>query len=99
MTEVGLIFPNQLYKNVPISKSTDNLILIEYSLFFGEKKYINNFHQNKLVLHRASMKSYFENELDKFNSKYIDYNHADLDKIFNNLKNAKKIFVYEPKDF
>ena len=99
MTEVGLIFPNQLYKNVPISKRTDNLILIEYSLFFGEKKYINNFHQNKLVLHRASMKSYFENELDKFNSQYTDYNQADLDKVFNTLKGTKKVFAYEPKDF
>jgi deoxyribodipyrimidine photolyase-related protein len=45
------------------------------------------------------MRSYFENELGKFSSKYIDYNHADLDKIFNTLKGINKVFAYEPKDF
>jgi len=99
MTELGLIFPNQLFKNVPISKYTHKLLLIEYTLFFGEKKYIHNFHKNKLVLHRASMKSYFENELDKFNSKYIEFENADFDKVFHNFKDVKKIYTYEPKDF
>ncbi len=96
---ISLIFPNQLYKGVPISKLSDNIILIEDSLFFGEKKYINNFHKNKLVLHRASMKNYFETELHDFKSKYIDYKNSDLELIFSKIKEVEIVYVYEPKDY
>jgi len=96
---IGIIFPNQLYKNVPISKNTENLILIEDSLYFGEKKYIHNFHKNKLILHRASMKNYFDHELKNFKTKYIEYSEKNLEKVFTHLKGIEEVFVYEPKDF
>ena len=96
---ISLIFPNQLYKNVPISKHSENILLIEYTLFFGEKKYISNFHKNKLILHRASMKYYYEQELINFKSKYIEYRNANLEEIFEKIKGVEIIYAYEPKDF
>ena len=99
MKKVGLIFPNQLFKNPEISKHTDNLFLIEYSLFFGEKKYINNFHKKKLILHRASMKCYFKEVLEKYNSHYIEYDNSDFDVFLGKYSNIEEIVIYEPKDF
>ncbi|MDA7681001.1 cryptochrome/photolyase family protein [Verrucomicrobiales bacterium] len=61
MTEpsVLIIFPNQLFKNHPALKlGIQKIILIEDSLFFGDYKYQNNFHKQKLWFHRASMKNY-----------------------------------------
>ena len=99
MKKVGLIFPNQLFKNPEISKHTDNLFLIEYSLFFGEKKYINNFHKKKLILHRASMKCYFKEVLEKYKSHYIEYENCDFDVFLGKYSNIEEIIIYEPKDF
>lgn len=96
---IGLIFPNQLFHKPPISKITSNLLLIEDSLFFGEKRNINNFHKNKLILHRASMKYYFEEELSSFNSRYIEYQEDVLDITISKLNGIQKIVTYEPKDF
>ena len=96
---ISIIFPNQLYKGVPIAKKSENIVLIEDTLFFGEKKNISNFHKNKLILHRASMKNYLENELKEFNTKYVNYENADLENIFEKFKGVETVFVYEPKDF
>jgi len=96
---ISLIFPNQLFHGVPISIYSENIILIEDSLYFGEKKYIHNFHKNKLVLLRASMKNYFDEKLNNFNSKYVEYEEGNLEETFKKLKSVEKIFVYEPKDF
>jgi len=99
MKTLGIIFPNQLFHKVPISKHCETIAFVEYSLFFGEKKYISNFHQNKIVLHRASMKSYFENHLDKYNSHYIEYVEGGLEKVGENFSHLRKIFAFHPKDF
>ena len=96
---IGFIFPNQLFDTVPIAAYVDQLFLIEYTLFFGEKKNITNFHQNKLVLHRASMKAYYENELSRFDAHYIDYAQSDFATIFGKFTDVTKIVTYEPKDF
>lgn len=99
MKSAALIFPNQLFQNSEIFKKTENFFLIEHSLFFGEKKNISNFHKNKLILHRASMKNYFENKLSNYNSKYVDYEDCDLEIIFNKFKGVEKVYIYEPKDY
>ena len=96
---IGLIFPNQLFKNVEIAKHTNNLFLIEYSLFFGEKKYIQNFHKNKLILHRASMKSYFDSNLRNYNAHYVEFKNSDFTLLFEKFQVFGKIITYEPKDF
>ncbi len=54
-----LIFPNQLFEEHPgLSLSPSQVIVLEDSLFFGDARYPSNFHQQKLWLHRASMKRY-----------------------------------------
>ncbi len=54
MSSATLIFPHQLFKTHPAILQSRKVYLIEEHLFF--KQY--NFHQQKLVLHRASMKNY-----------------------------------------
>jgi deoxyribodipyrimidine photolyase-related protein len=54
MTYVTLIFPHQLFDAHPCIEKGRDVYLIEECLFF--KQY--HFHQQKLVLHRASMKKY-----------------------------------------
>ncbi|MBS4063463.1 MAG: cryptochrome/photolyase family protein [Chitinophagaceae bacterium] len=56
MSSVTLIFPHQLFAQHPALQKNTPVILVEEFLFF--KHY--NFHKQKLVLHRASMKCYEE---------------------------------------
>ena len=69
MSTVFLVFPHQLYKELDLLKSAKKIILIEESLFFNQY----NFHKQKLVLHRASMK-YYESYLknNKLSVEYIE---------------------------
>ena len=54
-----LVFPNQLFEDHPgLRLKPDRVVLIEDSLFFGDKKYPLNFHRKKLVFHRSAMKQY-----------------------------------------
>ena len=59
-----LIFPNQLFENIQILKSMKTsghnvkCFLLEEPLFFSDKERIQTFNGLKLLLHRASMKSY-----------------------------------------
>ncbi|MBB5635005.1 deoxyribodipyrimidine photolyase-related protein [Pedobacter cryoconitis] len=54
LNSVTLIFPHQLFQNHPALQKDREIYLVEEWLFF--KQY--NFHRQKLVLHRASMKFY-----------------------------------------
>jgi deoxyribodipyrimidine photolyase-related protein len=69
MKVASLIFPNQLFEEHP-ALDTDRLVyLVEENLFFKQYK----FHKQKLVFHRASMKSYQDYlERKKFKVIYID---------------------------
>jgi deoxyribodipyrimidine photolyase-related protein len=49
-----LIYPHQLFEDIQYLKDSDIVYLIEEPLYFSEFK----FHKQKLILHRASMKSY-----------------------------------------
>ncbi len=53
-TTVTLIFPHQLFKSSPALTKTSIAYLVEEDLFFKQFA----FHKQKLVFHRASMKSY-----------------------------------------
>jgi deoxyribodipyrimidine photolyase-related protein len=50
--EITLIFPHQLFQNHPVLQKNRLVYHVEEWLFFRQY----NFHQQKLVLHRASMK-------------------------------------------
>ena len=53
-SEVLLLFPNQLYREHPALQPARPVALLEEGLFFTQF----HFHQQKLVLHRASMRAY-----------------------------------------
>ena len=68
-TNAVLIFPNQLFENHPAFELDATFFLVEEWLFFDQFK----FHQQKLVLHRASMKVYEHFLLKKgFKVQYIE---------------------------
>ncbi len=67
--ESVLVFPHQLYENHPSFKKARLIILVEDPRFFSEF----DFHKQKLVFHRASLKS-FDALLKKrgFKTRYIE---------------------------
>ncbi|MEN9701399.1 MAG: hypothetical protein RIR55_714, partial [Bacteroidota bacterium] len=66
---VAILFPHQLFKNNPVLQKGTDVYLVEEALFFNQYQ----FHQQKLVLHRASMK-FYEQYLKKegFKVHYIE---------------------------
>lgn len=73
---VTLIFPHQLFQNHPALREENAVYLIEEWLFF--KQY--NFHQQKLLLHRASMKFYESWLIAKgFEVSYVSTNESESD--------------------
>ena len=70
-----LIFPHQLFARHPgLRCEPRRVILIEDSLFFGDQKYPARFHQQKVWLHRATMKRYESQLLDQgFDTRYLDF--------------------------
>lgn len=56
MSPIGLIFPHQLFEHHPVLSTTKRLVLVEHPHFFTRY----GFHKQKLLLHRASMKAFFE---------------------------------------
>jgi deoxyribodipyrimidine photolyase-related protein len=65
-----LILPNQLFNIKYIPKDINKIIIYEHPHYF--KKY--NYNKKKLVLHRASMKYYYDYLKDQeYDVKYIEY--------------------------
>ena len=61
MTTVAFVFPNQLFADQPVLRtSPEKVLLIEDSLFFGDSQYPARFHKQKLAYHRATMAEYAE---------------------------------------
>ncbi|MFK8082523.1 MAG: cryptochrome/photolyase family protein [Granulosicoccus sp.] len=59
MTTIALIFPHQLFADHPVLReSLQKVLLVEHSLFFGDKQYPLRFHKQKLAYHRATMQAY-----------------------------------------
>jgi deoxyribodipyrimidine photolyase-related protein len=58
---VFLIFPHQLFKALEPLKKADTIFLVEEELFFNQYA----FHKQKLVFHRASMQTYFQQLVKK----------------------------------
>lgn len=69
MQQVSLIFPHQLFKSNPAIEKGRTIFLVEEWLFF--KQY--NFHQQKLILHRATMQFYKNYLIEKgYSVEYIE---------------------------
>ena len=95
--ELTLIFPNQLFENSDLLQASKRITLVEEYLFFKHF----NFHKQKILFHRMSMK-YYENYLrEHYNIEYIDSTkiESDVRILIQNLgTEIKKINVYEPND-
>ena len=71
-----IILPNQLFNKKYIKKYKSNqFYLLEETLFFKDDERINNFSKLKIVLHRASMKYYYDYLVveNGYKVKYIDF--------------------------
>jgi deoxyribodipyrimidine photolyase-related protein len=69
MHAITIIFPHQLFKANPAICNSQTIYLVEENLFFRQY----NFHKQKLVLHRASMKRYQDwLEQKKYTVNYIE---------------------------
>lgn len=101
MKTIGLIFPHQLFDQHPILKEQcDEIYLIEDSLFFGDKHTQLQFHKQKLVFHRASMRSYFDTLKDSYSN--IHYIEHDSTKTIGNILDelqADNIICIDPTDY
>jgi len=97
--EISIIFPHQLFKNNKALIAGREVYFIEEFLFFNQYA----FHQQKLILHRASMKAYADKLIKSgFTVSYIssDDSQADIRKLIAALvkKGIQKIHVTDPTD-
>lgn len=89
MSLIFLFYPHQLFSTqaLPDLSSFDHVYLLEDPLFFGDSQYPLNFHQQKILLHRASMKRYAKEVLKtlKVPLKYLEYDQ---------LKKTQSLFKF-----
>ena len=89
--KIFIILPTQLFEDNNYLNEMDMIIIIEEPFYFTSKK----FHKQKLILHRASMKYYY----DKLKSKYKNIKYYDYDKInYNDIFKNNEIYIYDPID-
>lgn len=78
MDEAALVFPHQLYDHHPAFRRGREIIIIEDPQFFlgpGERM---RFHKQKIMFHRATMRLYKDQLLEKgFDVSYLEF-HQDL---------------------
>jgi len=94
MTSATIILPNQLFENhLEIFDNCSHVYIIEDPTFFT--KFL--FHKMKLILHRASLKFYYDYLSENLNAKikYIEFNKVDYHKIFSK---HDQVNIYDPID-
>jgi len=97
--EISIIFPNQILEYNPAAKGDRKIILYEAPIFFKEL----NFHKQKLMLQRASMR-FYEDYLKKYGCdvEYVEFHQFDKMKDFFadlHKRGVKKIHHVETTDF
>lgn len=101
MSNIGILFPHQLFQKHELHQACDTIYLVEEYLFFKQYK----FHKQKIAFHRASMKA-FESYLasQKINVKYIESTDAtsDIRNLLPHLlkeNKCKAIHYIDPTDY
>lgn len=98
--QVQLVFPHQLYDQSELGTSGGDFYIIESDLFFLQYQ----FHQQKILFHRASMK-YYTQQLTKkgFNCHYIDAKdkRSNISNLIKGLSKSgiTKIKLFNPCDY
>ena len=99
MKKVSLILPNQLFESTVCIPKTNKILIVEEYLFFKQF----NFHKQKLVFHRATMKCY-ENYLKSqgYSVEYIESHNklADVSVLIPWLidQGLEQLHIYDPVD-
>lgn len=98
--EVSLVFPHQLFQNHPALNKRRRIFIIEDHLFFEQY----DFHKQKLLLHRASMKFYQEYlRTNGYKVTYIESkDHKNLNDFFESniaMEKIEKVHYCHPVDF
>ena len=96
--DISIIFPNQIFENSKLLDESSKIFLIEEYLFFNQF----NFHKQKILFHRMTMKSYEKFLIKKkLDVVYIDSteNISDIREFIRNLdKKIQSIKIYDPVD-
>lgn len=103
--EATLVYPHQLYQQHPAVEQGRRIYLVEDPLFFGnDPEWPAAMHQQKLVLHRASMKA-FTTELEKVGHQvfYLDCpngNKTSSDQLLDESlpKSIRTLHLCDPSD-
>ncbi len=102
------VFPHQLYANHPgLEFDPERIVLIEEALFFGDTYHPVRFHQQKLWLHRATMKRFEADLLEKGQPVgYVEYDPSPkalgqaLQRAFGQTRSQDRtLVVVDPTDF
>lgn len=93
---IFIILPNQLFPYKFIKK----YILLSYQIYLLEEpRYFTDykFHKLKLVYHRATMKKYYDDLVDKkYNIKYIEFHQINNE--FYSKISKNNILMFDPVD-
>lgn len=95
-----IIFPHQLYTIPELPYGTKEIYLIEHPYFFEHPNPKIRYHKQKLILHRASMRAYFDQLRKKgYPIKYIEFQYAKvgLTELLSQAK-VKCIAYFDPTD-
>jgi len=92
-----IIFPHQLFRQHPALSKEREILLVEGQLFFSGVQSSLQFHQKKLMVHRASMQAY-KNRLESqgYHVHYVDFRRD----LFQSLlkKKIEEIWFSDPVD-
>jgi deoxyribodipyrimidine photolyase-related protein len=98
-----ILFPNQLFEKKYIKKIFSNdetdlkikskhILLWEHEYFFTYFLY----HKMKLILHRASMKNYYDLISNEYEKKYIEYKNSEEINLYIKKNKIDKIRFFNP---
>lgn len=98
-----LVYPHQLFQEIFSFSKNTTIVLIEDPLFFNDRNHPRNFHKQKIVLHRASLKSFASTLKEKgFDVMYFEFNQypdpEHLSKVFVDQSNCE-FTVFDPVDY
>jgi deoxyribodipyrimidine photolyase-related protein len=98
MRAVTLVFPHQLFQQHPSVMPGRTIVLLEDDLFFTHYR----FHQQKLILHRASMKAYQAYLIKQgFDVRYQEAEEGLLQKTLKSVvaEGMHEVHVVDPVDY